>query len=51
MKLLLEGCQFVTLTSEAGKEEFYKKQGWEAQKTAFLLTRSEHQRRKHCVLD
>lgn len=47
----LRACQFVTLTSDAGKEEFYRKQGWKPQKTAFMLPRSERQMRRYCTGD
>jgi aralkylamine N-acetyltransferase len=38
---------FVTLTAAVGKEEFYSKQGWAHQKSAFMAPRSEQQRQNH----
>lgn len=39
LKDRLEDYQFVTLTSAAGKEDFYRKMGWRRQTTAFMWPR------------
>lgn len=38
---------FVTLTAAVGKEDFYRKQGWSHQKSAFIAPRSDKQKRDH----
>ena len=43
----LKSFYFTTLTSATGKEDFYNKQGWKQQKTAFIWPRSEKQRIEH----
>ena len=47
LKDQLNEFYFTTLTSAVGKEEFYNKQGWEEQKTAFIWPRSERQKNEH----
>ena len=47
LKTALDGYYFTTLTSAAGKEGFYLKQGWKKQKTAFIWPRSDKQRQDH----
>jgi aralkylamine N-acetyltransferase len=42
---------FVTLTAAVGKEDFYRKQGWSHQKSAFMAPRSEKQKRDHAFED
>ena len=43
----LKNYSFTTLTSALGKEDFYVKQGWDKQKTAFIWPRSKKQREDH----
>ena len=45
----LESYIFTTLTSAVGKEQYYIKQGWGIQKTAFIWPRSEKQRADHTI--
>lgn len=47
LKDSLDSYYFTTLTSAPGKEDFYLKQGWEKQKTAFIWSRSEKQKQEH----
>lgn len=43
----LTSYKFVTLTAAPGKEEFYKKLGWQRQETAFIWPVSEIQQKLH----
>ncbi len=43
----LDSYLFTTLSSAAGKESFYLKQGWQRQKSAFIWPKSDQQRADH----
>ena len=44
----LPGYLFITLSAAPNKEGFYRKIGWEKQKSAFIFPRDEKQRIEHC---
>lgn len=48
LKSRLIGYNFITLTAAPNKEGFYRKIGWEKQKSAYIFPKDDKQRLEHC---